>query len=161
MERLIHCRKCGKLMKRELVDGWKAKLVCSCGFSDFQVLYGVTRSMAPVLVKTKSKRVKDSTTDIKLEFEHSILEREKKDCLSAQSSKAVSNPRAPNNYKPLTSLATHESPRSSSASRRMPGQVNIGRYKLARHSADTQSCPGSQRGPHQQVGTCLYKPHRP
>ena len=77
MERLIHCRKCGKLMKRELVDGWKAKLVCSCGFSDFQVLYGVTRSMAPVLVKTKSKRVKDSTTDIKLEFEHSILEREK------------------------------------------------------------------------------------
>lgn len=77
MERLIHCRKCGKLMKRDLVDGWKVKLVCSCGFSDFQVLYGVTRSMSPVLVKTKSNSVKYSTTDIKLEYEHNTSEREK------------------------------------------------------------------------------------
>ncbi len=77
MEKLIHCRKCGRLMKRELVDGWKAKLVCSCGFSDFQVFYGVTRSMAPVLIKTKNNIAKDSKKNIEVEFEHSISEREK------------------------------------------------------------------------------------
>ena len=64
-------------MKRELVDGWKVKLVCSCGFSDFQVLYGVTRSMSPVLTKTKSNSVKYSTRDMKLEYEHNTSEREK------------------------------------------------------------------------------------
>ncbi|RMF93623.1 MAG: GAF domain-containing protein [Candidatus Schekmanbacteria bacterium] len=79
MERLIHCRKCGKLMKRELVDGWKAKIVCSCGFSEFQVLYGSTRSLAPVLGKTKVSRVKDSKNDLKLQYEQSLSEREKEE----------------------------------------------------------------------------------
>ncbi|MBI5376653.1 MAG: GAF domain-containing protein [Candidatus Schekmanbacteria bacterium] len=84
MEKLIHCRKCGKLMKREIVDGWKAKLVCSCGFSDFELISGVTRSLAPKLIKAKRRELTDVSKDIELEFEYSKSEREKNElaCIS-------------------------------------------------------------------------------
>ncbi len=47
MEKFTRCRKCGRVMKKEYVGEWKAKLVCSCGFSDFELIAGKTRTLAP------------------------------------------------------------------------------------------------------------------
>jgi len=51
MEKFTRCRKCGRIMKKEYVDEWKAKLVCSCGFSDFELISGRTRTLAPPAYK--------------------------------------------------------------------------------------------------------------
>ena len=47
MEKYTRCRKCGRVMKKEYLDNWKAKLVCSCGFSDFELVSAKTRTLAP------------------------------------------------------------------------------------------------------------------
>ena len=47
MEKFTRCRKCGRVMKKEYLDNWKAKLVCSCGFSDFELVSAKTRTLAP------------------------------------------------------------------------------------------------------------------
>ena len=51
MEKFSRCRKCGRVMKKEYVGGWKAKLVCPCGFSDFELISGKTRTLAPPQLK--------------------------------------------------------------------------------------------------------------
>src|SRR3990170_8955983 len=51
MEKFTSCRKCGRVMKKEYVGGWKAKLVCPCGFSDFELISGKTRTLAPPQLK--------------------------------------------------------------------------------------------------------------
>ena len=59
MEKFTRCRKCGRVMKKEYVGGWKTKLICACGFSDFELISGKTRTLAPPQLK---KNVPSSMT---------------------------------------------------------------------------------------------------
>jgi len=59
MEKFSRCRKCGRVMKKEYVGEWKAKLICPCGFSDFELISGKTRTLAPPQLK---KNIQSSMT---------------------------------------------------------------------------------------------------
>jgi putative methionine-R-sulfoxide reductase with GAF domain len=47
MQLVARCRKCGRVMKSERIDGSRVKMTCSCGFSDFRTVMEKIRTVNP------------------------------------------------------------------------------------------------------------------
>jgi putative methionine-R-sulfoxide reductase with GAF domain len=47
MQLVARCRKCGRVMNSERIDGSRVKMTCSCGFSDFRTVMEKIRTVNP------------------------------------------------------------------------------------------------------------------
>lgn len=76
MESITRCRKCGKKMKMERVDDYRVKLVCSCGFWEFNTMPAASKAINPYYAKDTFSHVKvDEKGGIVFEMERANREK--------------------------------------------------------------------------------------
>ena len=75
-EPITHCRKCGRRMTPIRLDVYTVKLICSCGYSDFQTSVERTRELNPRFLGEFSSPIRlDETKGIVLEMQRANRER--------------------------------------------------------------------------------------
>jgi len=84
MEQIIRCRKCGNRMKSERVDDYRIKLVCDCGFSEFEPAPTVSRAINPHLSRESVSGSLSFDSAGRFFLETQLADRERKEIISLE-----------------------------------------------------------------------------